>query len=53
MVPELGGTDQILGVVMLDFRFGVSNCNASELVVFLRSFANDLTVKQLILSQSF
>ena len=45
--------DQIVGVVKLDFGFVVSNCSASVLVAFLRSVANDLTVKQLILSQSF
>ena len=41
IVSEMGGMDQILGVVMLDVGFDVTNCNAIVLVAFLMSFAID------------
>ena len=49
----MGGTDQILGVVMLGLEFDVSNCGLIVLVRFLRSVAKDLTVKPLISTHCF
>ena len=53
IVFEMGGIDQILGIVMLDLGFGVSNCSSSVLVAFLRSVAKDWTIEQRILSHFF
>ena len=49
----MGGTDQILGVIMLDLGFDVSNCGLIRLVRFLRSVAKDSNVEQLILTHCF